>query len=68
MKQLVMAGMFDARLQAMAKELRAMEPGVLDRESLLALHEQTCRLLQPPPAKADAYVANYGAPQEAHEG
>ena len=44
-QQPVMTLMFDARIQDMAKQLKEMEPGELDRNGLQALHEQTCRLL-----------------------
>lgn len=45
LRQPVMSLMFDARIAAMTKELRAMAPGELDQPTLAALHTEVCRLL-----------------------
>lgn len=80
MRQPVISVMFDARVDAMAKELAAMQPGELNRASLEALHGQTCRLLRGTlaPVEEEAgpadvtqptnYDRAYGLPQESHEG
>jgi hypothetical protein len=64
MRQQVMTLMFDARIDAMAKELAKMEPGELDPAPLKALHAEVSRLLHEP----SAYERVYGLPQESHEG